>query len=99
MKNIQEQLTDKKDTAIENINEATEIVREQVDNIPDDMNNSIEKLSDKKDQVTESIQENYEGSWLVRNKGWVFLGTIFAAIGTAVAFLFTRDRDVSVQTS
>jgi len=99
MKNIQEQVTDNKDTAIEKTNEVKEVVQEQVDNIPDHMNNSIEELSEKRDQVTESIQENYEDSWLARNKGWVLIGTIFAAIGTAVAFLFTRDRDLSVQAS
>jgi len=99
MKNLHEAINDKKDTTVKNINEVSESVQEQVDKIPDQMNNSIEELSEKSDQVAERMQENYEGSWLARNKGWVFLGTIFAAVGTALAFLFTRDRDASLQAS
>jgi uncharacterized protein YjbJ (UPF0337 family) len=87
---------EKRNEVSEKIDEVKEVVQEQAGNIPD---NPLEELSTKKDQVADLIEENYEGSWLSRNKGWVLIGTAFAAISTAVAYLFTRERDVTVEAS
>jgi len=74
--------------------QAKGVVREQWGNL---QNDELTRLAGKKDQVVGKLQSTYGNSWLVRNSGWVLLGTAVATVAAAFIYIFTRGSQESSQ--
>lgn len=87
MTTLEQQIQEKQNVAAGKLTEAKGIVREQWGNVS---NNDMTRLAGKKDQVVGRLQSTYSNSWASQNKGLVLLAA--AAIGAAIAYLFTRSN-------
>ncbi len=95
MTTLEQQIQEKQNVAAGKLTEAKGIVREQWGNLSND---NVTRLAGKKDQVVGRLQSNYSNSWASQHKGLVLLA--LAAVGAAVAYVFTRSSsDPSPQTS
>lgn len=84
------QLDEKRNVVDGVLTQAKGVAREQWGKLS---HNEQAQLTGKKDQIIGKLQANYGDSWIVRNKGWVLIGTAVTAIGLALAFIFTRSQN------
>lgn len=69
------------------LTQAKGIVLEQLGNISND--NRL-RMAGRRDQLAGKLRATYGDAWLVRNRGWLWLGTAVAALA---AFVFLRSSN------
>jgi uncharacterized protein YjbJ (UPF0337 family) len=90
MTKLDTQIDSKKNAVAGTLTQAKGVARERWGQAT---NNSKLQFAGKKDQVVGTLQKNLGDSWAYRNKQFILLGSVVAALAAAVFYFFNRTND------
>lgn len=90
MTTLETQVNSKKNAVVGTLNQAKGVARERWGQVTNDPKM---QLAGKKDQVVGALQKNLGDSWAYRNKQFILLGSVIAALAAAVFYFVNRTNE------